>query len=57
MCEVKLPIPSIKEQQSIISINKMLQKRSQINDELKKKLKIICPLIFKKLTNDLKIYN
>ena len=57
MCEVKLPIPSIKEQQSIISINKILQKRSQINDELKKKLKIICPLIFKKLTNVLKTYN
>ena len=39
MCDVKLPVPSIKEQQSIVSINKILQK-SKINDELKKKLKI-----------------
>ena len=57
MCNVKLPVPSIKEQQSIVSINKILQKRSKINDELKKKLKIICPLIFKKLNNELKISN
>ena len=25
-CDVKLPVPSIKEQQSIVSINKILQK-------------------------------
>ncbi len=47
MQEVKIPIPSIDIQQSIANIYKVYTRRKQINEQLKKKLKEICPVLIK----------
>ncbi len=47
MCEVKLPIPSIEKQQAIVKIYHVLEKRKQINEQLKAKIKDICPVLMR----------
>jgi len=47
MCEVKLPIPSIEKQQAIVKIYKVLEQRKQINEQLKAKIKDICPVLMR----------
>lgn len=47
MCEVKIPIPDIKIQQSIVDIYKCYVIRKEINEKLKIQLKNICPILIK----------
>lgn len=52
MCEVKLPIPSIEKQKSIVLIHDILEKRIVISDKLKKLLKPLCPVIMQDVLNN-----
>lgn len=47
MCEVRIPVPSIDVQQSIVDIYKVYNIRKEINEKLKAQLKDICPILIK----------
>lgn len=47
MKEFEIPIPDIKVQESIANIYKVLQERKAINEQLKAKIKEICPILIK----------
>jgi type I restriction enzyme S subunit len=47
MCEVKIPIPDISVQQSIVNIYNAYTTRREINEKLKSQLKDICPILIK----------
>lgn len=47
MCKVKIPIPSIEIQQSIVNIYKCYCARKEINERLKNQIKDICPILIK----------
>ena len=47
MCNVKLPIPDIKVQEAIVTIYHTLQTRKRINEQLKNKIKPLCPVLMK----------
>ena len=49
MCDVELPVPSIKEQELIVSIHNVLEERKKINEKLKKYIKSICPILCKRM--------
>lgn len=47
MCEVEIPIPDIKVQESIVGIYNAYITRREINEKLKAQLKQICPILIK----------
>ncbi|MGY5849544.1 restriction endonuclease subunit S [Salegentibacter sp. F14] len=47
MCRVKLPIPDIKIQEAIVTIYRTLETRKHINEQLKKSIKPLCPVLMK----------
>lgn len=47
MCNVKLPIPDIKVQEAIVTIYHTLETRKHINEQLKNKIKPLCPVLMK----------
>ncbi|MGO0063865.1 restriction endonuclease subunit S [Brevibacillus fluminis] len=47
MCEVKIPIPDIKVQRSIVNIYNAYITRRDINEKLKAQIKDICPILIK----------
>jgi type I restriction enzyme S subunit len=47
MCQVKLPIPDIEIQKSIVTIYHTLQTRKRINEQLKDMIKPLCPILMK----------
>lgn len=47
MCEVRIPIPDIDVQHSIVDIYKAYNIRKEINEKLKAQLKDICPILIK----------
>lgn len=47
MCEVKIPIPDIEVQKSIIAIHHTLETRKRINDQLKGMISPLCPVLMK----------
>ena len=47
MCDVKIPIPSIKIQRDIVSIFEAYNMRKEINERLKSQIKDICPILIK----------
>lgn len=47
LCEIKIPIPNIEIQQSIVDIYSIYQKRYKINEQLKAQIKNICPILIK----------
>lgn len=47
MCNVKIPIPSIKIQQSIVNIFDAYNKRKEFVEKLKLQIKNICPILIK----------
>lgn len=47
MCAVKIPIPDIKVQQSIVNIYNSYIARRKINEKLKAQIKNICPILIK----------
>ncbi len=53
MCNVKLPIPDIEVQKSIVIIYHVLETRKRLNNELKKKLNELCPILMKGVIEEL----
>ena len=47
LCKLKFPIPSIEIQQDIVNIYNVYQIRKKLNENLKEKLKYICPILIK----------
>lgn len=47
MCNVKIPIPSIKTQRAISNIFAVYNERQKINEKLKKQIEDICPSLIK----------
>lgn len=47
LINVKIPIPNITIQKSIINIYKIYKQRKQLNEQLKKQLKNVCPILIK----------
>ena len=47
LIKVKIPIPNIEIQKDIVNIYNSLILRKKINEELKNKLKEICPILIK----------
>jgi type I restriction enzyme S subunit len=47
LCDVRIPIPPLSVQQSIVNIYKVLQTRRKINEQLKEQVKSICPILIK----------
>lgn len=47
MCEVKIPIPDIEIQQSIVNIYNAYLSRREINEKLKTQIKDLCPILIK----------
>lgn len=47
ICDVKLPIPSIEKQEAIVTIYHTLETRKRINEQLKKSIKPLCPVLMK----------
>jgi type I restriction enzyme S subunit len=55
MCSVKLPIPDIESQSSIVAIHYALESRKRINEGLKKMITPLCPILMKGVVNNLAI--
>ena len=47
LCTIKMPIPSIKIQESIVCIFKCYLKRKEINEKLKLQINDLCPILIK----------
>lgn len=47
MCQVEIPIPTIKIQKSIVEIYEVLQTRKKILEQIKNQIKRICPILIK----------
>ncbi len=47
MCNVKLPIPSPSIQKSIVAIHHTLETRKRLNNELKKQINDLCPILMR----------
>jgi type I restriction enzyme S subunit len=47
MCEVKIPIPDKKIQAAIVTIYHTLETRKRLNEELKGKIKPLCPVLIR----------
>ena len=54
LCEVAIPIPDIKIQQSIVEVFEVYQKRFSINERMKTQIKDICPILIKGSLEDTK---
>jgi type I restriction enzyme, S subunit len=55
MCNVKLPIPSIKVQEAIVTIYHTLETRKRINEDLKNTIKPLCPVLMKGVVESMKL--
>lgn len=53
MCRVKLPIPDIEIQKSIVTIYHTLETRKRINEKLKNLMNPLCPILMRGVTNAL----
>lgn len=47
LVEVKIPIPPIEVQKSIVELYKVYNQRKEINEKLKAQIKDICPILIK----------
>lgn len=47
MCNVKLPIPDIDVQESIVAIHHTLETRKRLNNELKTQIQNLCPILMR----------
>jgi type I restriction enzyme S subunit len=47
MCEVRLPIPDIEVQKSIVAIHYVLESRKKLNEDLKNMITPLCPVLMK----------
>lgn len=55
MCEVKLPIPDIEVQKSIVAIHHTLESRKRINAKLKNIVTPLCPILIRGVINNLSL--
>ncbi|MBE2280235.1 MAG: restriction endonuclease subunit S [Ignavibacteriaceae bacterium] len=53
MCAVKLPVPDIEIQKSIVSIHHVMESRKKINADLKNMISPLCPVLIKGVIDDL----
>ncbi len=53
MCSVKLPVPDIEVQRSIVAIHHALESRKRINGSLKNMITPLCPILMKGVINNL----
>lgn len=54
LCDVQIPIPSIDVQQAIVNIYTVLLQRRAINEQLKKQIKDICPVLVRGAIGEMK---
>jgi len=57
MCQVKLPIPDIEVQKSIVAIHHTLETRKRLNNELKTQIKNLCPILMRGVVEELTAKN
>ena len=57
MCEVKIPIPDIGVQRSIVNIYNVYLTRREINEQMKAQIKDICPILIKGSLEEARAYN
>jgi type I restriction enzyme S subunit len=55
MCEVKLPIPDIKIQETIVTIYHTLETRKKINEQLKASIKPLCPVLMRGVVEEMEM--
>jgi type I restriction enzyme, S subunit len=55
MCAVKIPIPDIEVQRSIVAIHHALESRKRINEGLKNMITPLCPILMSGVVNNLDI--
>lgn len=53
MCEVKVPIPDIEVQKSIVAIHHTLETRKRINEKLKSMIAPLCPILMRGVIDNL----
>lgn len=53
MCAVKLPIPNIEVQKSIVAIHHTLETRKRINEQLKSMIAPLCPILMRGVIDNL----
>jgi len=53
MCNVKLPIPPLEVQESIVAIHHTLETRKRLNTELKEQLQNLCPVLMRGVVEEL----
>ena len=53
MCEVRLPIPDIEVQKSIVAIHHVLESRKKLNEDLKNIITPLCPVLMKGVVDTL----
>lgn len=53
MCEVRLPIPGIEVQKSIVAIHHVLESRKKLNEDLKNMVTPLCPVLMKGVIDNL----
>ena len=46
-CEIKIPLPELNIQKSIVEIYQVYNARKGINEKLKRQIKDICPILIK----------
>lgn len=54
LCEVKIPVPDLDIQKSIVDIYKVYLERKAISEKLKEQIKNICPVLIKGATDEAK---
>jgi type I restriction enzyme S subunit len=53
MCEVKLPVPDIEVQESIVAIHHTLETRKRLNIELKTQIQNLCPILMRSVVENI----
>jgi type I restriction enzyme S subunit len=53
MCNVKMPIPKIEVQESIVAIHHTLETRKRLNSELKNQIQNLCPILMRSVVEGL----
>lgn len=46
-CDIQIPIPSIEVQEGIVAIHHTLETRKRLNNELKKQIQNLCPILMR----------
>ncbi len=55
MCNIQMPIPSIEKQEAIVTIYHTLETRKRINEQLKERIKPLCPVLMRGVVEEMKV--